>query len=66
VSDKVTGTVSVLGPRPGIFWVFVRWLAFVMEWSAEKLEQYSYVVVRKVYLHDENLEFIDDSGGVPL
>ena len=63
VSDKVTGTFSVLGPRLGIFWIFVRWLAFAMEWSAEKLEQRSYMVVRQVHLHDENLEFIDESAG---
>ena len=63
MNDKVTGTFSVLGPRPGTFWVFVRWLAFAMEWSAEKLERRSYIVVRKVYLHDENLENVDESDG---
>jgi len=63
VSDKVTGTFSVLGPRPGMFWAFVRWLAFAMQWSAEMLERHSYMVVRKVHLHDENLEFIDESAG---
>ena len=63
VSDKVTGTFSVLGPRPGMFWTFVRWLAFAMQWSAERLEGYGYVVIRKVHLHDENLEFIDESAG---
>ena len=63
MSDKVTGTFSVLGPRLGIFWVFVRWLAFAMQWSAKMLERHSYIVVRKVHLHDENVEVIDESAG---
>ena len=63
MNDKVTGTFSILVPKRGKFWAFVRWLASAITWIGDRLDCYGYEVERKVYLHDENMEFIDESCG---